>query len=74
MGANKELLHVIGNNIRRLRNEKGMSQQELADNANIAKSTIQRIENGTHNPTILMLETIALTITVSIEELIKSKN
>ena len=39
----------IGNNIRTRRNDLGVSQQELADNSDIAKSTVQRIEKGELN-------------------------
>jgi transcriptional regulator with XRE-family HTH domain len=73
MQKSNEYLLAIGNNIRRLRNEKGISQQELADNSNIAKSTVQRIENGSLNPTILMLNTISESLSTSLEELIKVK-
>lgn len=73
MDKGNEYLLAIGNNIRRLRNEKGISQQELADNSNIAKSTVQRIENGSLNPTILMLNTISQSLEISLEILIKIK-
>lgn len=68
----KEFLKVIGNNVRKLRNDRGMSQQDLADYCNIAKSTIQRIENGTMNPTILMLQSISKVLGVEVESLIKN--
>lgn len=45
----------IGNKIRTRRNDLGVSQQELADNADVAKSTVQRIEKGDLNPTIIVL-------------------
>lgn len=67
-------LQIIGNNVRKLRNDVGMSQQELADNSNIAKSTVQRIENGTLNPTILMLDTISKSLGTSIENLIRNNS
>lgn len=68
----KEYLKLIGNNVRKLRNERGMSQQDLADYCNIAKSTIQRIENGTMNPTILMLQSISKVLGIDVESLIKN--
>ncbi|QMU30502.1 helix-turn-helix domain-containing protein [Adhaeribacter radiodurans] len=36
----------FGQHLKKIRAEKGMSQQELADRANIAKQTIYRIENA----------------------------
>lgn len=66
----KKYLQEIGNNIRKKRNEKGISQQELADLSDIAKSTIQRIEQGTLNPSILTLKNISLAFGIDLSELI----
>ena len=71
MKSDEELLKAIGNNIRKFRNERKISQQELADVTNIAKSTVQRIETGKLNPTIVMLNNIACTLDVGLEDLIK---
>lgn len=70
MSLNKEYLQIIGNNIRKARNSKSMSQQELADYCGVAKSTIQRIESGKMNPTILMLDNISKSIPHDIHDLI----
>ena len=67
----KEYLQLIGNNIRKRRNDKGISQQELADHANIAKSSVQRIEKGTMNPSILTLKNISVALDLDLSELIK---
>lgn len=40
------LMSLIGNNVRRCRMERGLTQQELADMVNIDTSTIGRIEGG----------------------------
>lgn len=72
MSDENNYLQSIGNNIRKLRNAKNLSQQELADHSNIAKSTIQRIENGTLNPTILILDKICKSLDVSLDELVNS--
>lgn len=66
----KKYLQLIGNNIRKKRDEKGVSQQELADNADVAKSTIQRIEKGEMNPSILALKKISLALETPLSELI----
>ncbi|HLZ16685.1 MAG TPA: helix-turn-helix transcriptional regulator [Cyclobacteriaceae bacterium] len=67
----KKYLQLLGKNILEKRREKGISQQELADNADIAKSTVQRIESGEMNPTILMLWNISLGLETDLAELIK---
>ena len=71
MKSDEELLTAIGNNIRKFRNERKISQQELADVTNIAKSTVQRIESGKLNPTIVMLNNISISLDIKLEELIK---
>ena len=73
MHEDKKFLQIIGNNLRKIRIDKTISQQELADNSNIAKSTVQRIENGTLNPTILMLKNISEALGTSVEDLIRIK-
>ena len=66
----KKYLQLIGNNIRKKRNQLGISQQELADNADIAKSTLQRIEKGDMNPSILTLKSISIALDIDLSELI----
>jgi transcriptional regulator with XRE-family HTH domain len=66
----KKYLQLIGNNIRKKRNELCLSQQLLADNADVAKSTIQRIEKGEMNPSILTLKNISLALEMDLSELI----
>ncbi len=67
----KKYLQLIGNNIRKRRSVKGVSQQELADNSDVAKSTIQRIENGEMNPSVLTLLKICIALEIELPELIK---
>ena len=67
----KAFLVLLGNNIRKFRAVKSYSQSNLSDDCNIAKSTLQRIENAKLNPTILMLKRIASNLEVEIEDLIK---
>jgi transcriptional regulator with XRE-family HTH domain len=67
----KKYLQLLGQKIKEIRLEKKVSQQELADHADIAKSTIQRIENGEMNATILMLRSISLALEVELTMLVK---
>ncbi len=71
MDKNKEFLLKIGNNLRKSRIQKNMSMQCLADYCNIDKSTIYRIEKGTLNPTIVMLNIICETLEIEIQTLTK---
>ncbi len=71
MDEKSVFLVLLGDNIRKYRTLKSFSQQHLADELNIAKSTIQRIENGKLNPTIWALKNIAYVLEVDIDDLIK---
>ena len=55
----QELLKFLGDNIKRIREEKGVSQQELASRCNFEKSNMSRIESGNTNPTIFTLYKIS---------------
>jgi len=49
----------LGKNVRRLRDELGMSQEAFADHANIHRTYISDIERGARNPTIEVVAKIA---------------
>lgn len=49
----------IGKKVREIRNEKGMSQQQLAEAAGLTQSHISRIENAEHRPNHFTLDKIA---------------
>ena len=49
----------VGKNIRRLRNEKRMTQDELAEKLFVSRQTISNYETGKSNPDIDMLLKIA---------------
>lgn len=46
-------------NLRRLRNEKGWSQEEFADRAGIHRTYVSDLERGARNPTIEVVERLA---------------
>lgn len=71
MNDKEKFLVLVGDNIRKLRMAKFYSQQQLADEVNIAKSTIQRIEGGKLNPTIWVLKNIITVLEVNLDDLIK---
>ncbi len=48
-------IKVFGKNIKKLRKAAGLTQQALADDANVSRKTIQRIENGEY---VISIETI----------------
>ena len=50
---------TVGNNIRNLRQEKSITQTELADKVNKSLRTIQKYETGEIFPSIANIKTIA---------------
>ncbi len=63
-----DVRRVVGTNLRRLRLERGLSQEALAHDADIAPSFLSQMENGKRSPTITMLQGLADTLRVSIVE------
>lgn len=63
----------IGENIKLLRGIRGLTQQELAELAGVAPGTLAHIEKGTRNPSLDMLYNIADKLSVSIINLVLTK-
>ncbi|WP_159437390.1 helix-turn-helix domain-containing protein [Hymenobacter daecheongensis] len=66
---NAAVLQAFGTHIRKLREARGFSQQELADHADVAKATIQRIEQAKFSVTLDVLVSVARVLRVSLREL-----
>lgn len=62
---------IFGWNLRKLRIERGWSQQTVALNAGVDPAYVGRIERGKENLTISMMEKLALQFSVSLEMLFR---
>ena len=71
---NLEEIKLFGDYLRKLRNNKNLSQQELADISNLSKITIQRIENSKFRVTLDTLISISNALEISLSELVNYKN
>lgn len=60
---------ILGLNLRRLRVERGYSQERLALDAGIDRAYVGRIERGSENVTITRLEALATVLEVPIAAL-----
>jgi transcriptional regulator with XRE-family HTH domain len=60
----------IGKSIRKIREEKAITQEQLALEAGLNRAYIGYIERGERNPTIKTLEKIAKILKVSTKELL----
>ena len=54
---------ILKNNIKKIRNKKKLSQQQLADIVGVSRNTISSIETGQFNPTAKL----ALILCVALE-------
>ena len=61
----------LGENLKKLRFKKKLSQGELAKRLDVDRAYISNIENGRMNPTLSTLEKIARALGVSNSELLK---
>lgn len=55
---------IVGANIKRLRKERGFSQEALAGEAGLAMRHLGRIERGEGNPTVALLGKLAEVLNV----------
>jgi transcriptional regulator with XRE-family HTH domain len=68
-----EILKSFGEHLKKLRQEKDISQEKLGNLINVPQSTIGRIERGQSNPNLCLLVAIAKILEVNIKELVDFK-
>ncbi len=56
------------NNIRRVRFERSMTQEELALRVGVSRQTVMSIERGATNPSVLLAYKIAMALQVPVTE------
>lgn len=61
---------MVGENIRKLRRDKALTQKQLADKCGISEITVRRYERGEIIPTLKTLGKIAKALDIHIKELI----
>ncbi|HXI17621.1 MAG TPA: helix-turn-helix transcriptional regulator [Chloroflexota bacterium] len=61
----------LGANVRRLRVERGWSQEDYADRAGIHRTYVSDIERANRNPTITIVEKLAKALKVKASALIE---
>ncbi|WP_303176457.1 helix-turn-helix domain-containing protein [Paraprevotella xylaniphila] len=65
----ENILIQFGQEVQRLRNEKGLSQEQLAEIAHVHRTYIGMIERAEKNITLLNIEKIAKALKVNIKDL-----
>ena len=66
--------YVTGAAVRRLREEKKMTQEELADKIFVSPKTVSKWETGAGFPDISLLESLAEALGISVIELLSGEN
>ncbi len=64
-------LAAFGRNVARIRNERGFSQDKLAEKADLDRTFVSGIERGVRNPGIKTVLRIARALSVSVGDLCK---
>jgi len=60
----------IGQNLKKIRNQRNLTQGQLADNAKLSLNQISRIERGTAKPELETIKKLAIALYCSSDELI----
>ena len=60
---------LLGWNLRKLRVERGLSQEALAHDAKLDRAYVGRVERGMENVTIATIEALAVVLNVAIADL-----
>ena len=60
----------VARNMKRLRNEKDWSQEELAERSGLHRTYISGVERGVRNPTLTVIDKIATALNVRLAELV----
>ncbi|WP_237478306.1 helix-turn-helix domain-containing protein [Lichenibacterium dinghuense] len=63
----------VGLNLQRLRREAGLSQEELADRSRVHQTYLSGVERGVRNPTVTVLQKIAVALELDIEDLVRRR-
>lgn len=64
-----DINYEFGKRIKYLRNKQNISQEELAFRCNINKNYLSDMERGTRNPTLKIIQKIALGLNIELSEL-----
>ena len=67
-----EIQAVVGKNVRRYRELKGISQEELGAQSNLHRTYVSGVERGIRNPTVEIIKKLADALGVEPNELLEA--
>ena len=62
---------LVGRNFGRLRREKGLTQEQVAERSGFSQQYLSGLERGRRNPTVVTLYELALALGVDFRELLE---
>jgi len=67
-----DMRKLVGRNVKRIRQGKGLTQEQLAELSGFSQQYISGLEQGRRNPTVVTLYELATALGVSHMELVRS--
>ena len=68
-----DMRRLVGQNARRIRQKRGLTQEQFADLSGFSQQYLSSLENGHRNPTIVTLYELATALGVSHMDLVRPK-
>jgi transcriptional regulator with XRE-family HTH domain len=65
-----DMKQLVGQNFTRLRKQKGLTQEQVADRSGISQQYLSGLESGRRNPTVITLHHLAQALGVTPVDLI----
>ena len=65
---NDKVIKAFGQKVKELRNSRGLSQEQLANLAEIPLSQVGRIERGEINPTLSTINVLSIALKIKISD------
>lgn len=65
-----DMKQLVGQNFARLRKQKGLTQEQVAEQSGISQQYISGLESGRRNPTVITLHHLAEALSVTPADLI----
>lgn len=68
-----DIRRILGRNVQRLRLARGLSQEDLADEAGVHRTYVSGVERGVRNPTVTIIAKLAKALGVAPGELLSTR-
>lgn len=65
-----DMRKLVGRNVKRIRQEKGLTQEQFADKSGFSQQYVSSLEHGRRNPTIITIYELSQALGVSHLELV----